>query len=205
MDKRTSTRAGTASDEAVPAADNANHMQEATAEAGGGEAMSEAAQQVEEAERDLLDDLRRLQAEFDNYRKRVLREQTAMASRASARLVERLLPVLDNLERAIEHGEGGPGMELVLKDFKRVLEQEGLEEIEAEGTVFDPRVHDAFQVVEDPDVSEPTVQTVYRRGYRMGDGVLRAPMVVVAQPAADGEPERESSEAGATEGRDGSA
>ena len=155
--------------------------------------VNEAAAQVEVAERHLLDDLRRLQAEFDNYRKRVLKEQTAVTTRASARLVERLLPVLDNFERALEHGEGGPGVELVLKEFKQVLEQEGLEEIEAEGAPFDPRLHDAFQVIEDPDVSEPIVQTVYRRGYRLGDAILRAPMVVVAQPA-DGEEDRGAGE-----------
>jgi molecular chaperone GrpE len=149
------------------------------------ETMNQAAEHVQDVERALLDDLRRLQAEFDNYRNRVVREQTAMTTRASANLVSKLLPVLDNLERAIEHGEGGPGMELLLKEFKQVLQQEGLEEIAAEGEVFDPRIHEAFQVVEDPDASEPTVRTVYRRGYRMNDSVVRPPMVVVAQPRRD--------------------
>jgi molecular chaperone GrpE len=137
------------------------------------------------AEAGLLDDLRRLQAEFDNYRKRVLREQTAMASRASQRLVERLLPVLDNFERAMEHGEGGPGIELVYKELRQTLEQEGLEEIEAEGAPFDPRLHEAFQVIDDADASEPVVKIVYRRGYRLGDAVLRPAMVVVARPPDD--------------------
>jgi molecular chaperone GrpE len=137
------------------------------------------------AEAGLLDDLRRLQAEFDNYRKRVLREQTAMASRASQRLVERLLPVLDNFERAMEHGEGGPGIELVYKELRQTLEQEGLEEIEAEGAPFDPRLHEAFQVIDDADASEPVVKIVYRRGYRLGDAVLRPAMVVVARPLDD--------------------
>jgi molecular chaperone GrpE len=145
------------------------------------------------AERDLLDDLRRLQAEFDNYRKRVMREQTAMASRASARLVERLLPVLDNLERAIAHGEGGPGVELVHKELRAALEQEGLTEIEAEGGLFDPRVHEAFQAIDEPEATEATVKAVYRRGYRMGERVLRPAMVVVARP-----PERVGSEEVAT-------
>ena len=199
MDKRTSTRAGVASDGATPEAEQdraRDEVEEAAVEPQGEEPMNQAAEEVEQTERDLLDDLRRLQAEFDNYRKRMLREQTAMATRASARLIERLLPVLDNLERAVEHGEGGPGMELVLKDFKQVLNQEGVEEIEAEGVPFDPRLHEAFQVVEDSDVSEPTVKAVYRRGYRIGDGVLRAPMVVVAQPvddAPDGAPADDSS------------
>jgi molecular chaperone GrpE len=140
------------------------------------------ADRVAQAEQDLLDDLRRLQAEFDNYRKRVLREQTAMANRASARLVERLLPVLDNFERAVSHGEGGPGVALVHKELRQALEQEGLEEIEADGVAFDPRVHEAFQAVEDPDVDEVMVREVYRRGYRLGDQVLRPAMVVVLRP-----------------------
>ena len=146
------------------------------------EGVDEESEMQAEQARDFLDDLRRLQAEFDNYRKRVLREQTAMASRASARLIERLLPVLDNFERAIEHGEAGAGIELIIKDFRATLEAEGLEVIEAEGEPFDPRIHEAFQAVDDPDVGEPVVRAVYRRGYRLGDAVLRPPMVVVARP-----------------------
>jgi len=148
------------------------------------------AERVAQAEQDLLDDLRRLQAEFDNYRKRVLREQTAMATRASARLVERLLPVLDNFERALSHGEGGPGVALVHRELRQALEQEGLEEIEAEGAPFDPRVHEAFHASEDPGVSDVTVREVYRRGYRLGDHVLRPAMVVVVRPP---EPDTEGS------------
>jgi molecular chaperone GrpE len=114
-------------------------------------------EQVATSERpDYLEDLRRVQADFDNYRKRVLREQTQLAARASARLIERLLPVLDNFEAAISHGEGGDGVELVYKELRRVLEEEGLEEIPAEGQPFDPRLHEAFQAVEDDSVDEPT-------------------------------------------------
>lgn len=131
---------------------------------------------------DYLDDLRRVQADFDNYRKRVLREQTHLASRASARLVEKMLPVLDNFEAAIAHGEGGNGVELVYKELRRVLGEEGLEEIPAEGQPFDPRLHEAFQAVEDAAVGEPTVRSVLRRGYQLNGQVLRASMVSVARP-----------------------
>jgi molecular chaperone GrpE len=180
MDKRRHARAEAAPDEVASAPRGVERPAE------------EAAEQVAQAEEDLLDDLRRLQAEFDNYRKRVLREQTAMASRAAARLVERLLPVLDNLERAVSHGEGGPGVELVHKELRQVLGQEGLAEIEAEGAPFDPRIHEAFQVVDDPDAAEATVREVYRRGYTLRDQVLRPAMVVVARP-----PESSGSEDGA--------
>jgi molecular chaperone GrpE len=138
---------------------------------------------AEDAQPEYLDDLRRLQAEFDNYRKRMLREQTAMTERASARVLERLLPILDNLEAAIAHGEGGPGIALVHKELKRTLEEEGLVEIEALGRAFDPRVHEAFEAHEDPEVEEPTVARVMRRGYRVGERILRPAMVSVARPA----------------------
>lgn len=139
--------------------------------------------QVEAEKRpDYLEDLRRVQADFDNYRKRVLREQTQLAARASARLIERLLPVLDNFEAAISHGEGGDGVELVYKELRRVLEEEGLEEIPAEGRPFDPRLHEAFQAVEDDSVDEPTVRSVMRRGYTLKGQVVRASMVSVARP-----------------------
>jgi molecular chaperone GrpE len=166
--------------------------------------MEQAQQEAARAESELLDDLRRLQADFDNYRKRMLREQTAMASRASARLVERLLPVLDNFERAIEHGEGGPGIELVHRELRQTLEQEGLAEIAAEGERFDPRLHEAFQVTDDVEVAEPVVRSVYRRGYRLGDQVLRPAMVVVARPPeAEAAPEKDDGAEVAPEEREG--
>jgi molecular chaperone GrpE len=131
---------------------------------------------------DYLDDLRRVQAEFDNYRKRVLREQTVLADRASARLVERLLPVLDNFESAVAHGEGGAGVEMVYRELIKILEEEGLEEIKAEGVPFDPSRHEAFEAIEDEGVTEPVCRKVVRRGYALKGQVLRPVMVVVARP-----------------------
>jgi molecular chaperone GrpE len=140
-------------------------------------------------EHDYLDDLRRVQAEFDNYRKRMMKQQAELAERATVRLVERLLPVLDNFERAIAHGEGGEGVALVFKELKGALEAEGVEEIPAEEVPFDPRVHEAVESHEDENVEEPTSQSVYRRGYRLKGHVIRPAMVVVARPfdAAPGE------------------
>jgi molecular chaperone GrpE len=144
---------------------------------------------AEPVERDYLDDLRRVQAEFDNYRKRMMKQQAELAERATVRLVERLLPVLDNFERAISHGEGGEGVALVFKELKGALEAEGVEEIPSEGVPFDPRVHEAVESHEDENVDEPISQRVYRRGYRMKDHVIRPAMVVVARPldAASGD------------------
>jgi molecular chaperone GrpE len=135
---------------------------------------------------DYLDDLRRLQAEFENYRKRMMREQSLLADRASARVIERILPILDNFEAAIAHGEGGAGVEMVYKELQRVLKEEGLKEIEAQNEPFDPRIHEAFEAHEDESVSQPTVASVMRRGYLLGERVLRPAMVSVARPVETG-------------------
>jgi len=133
--------------------------------------------------RDYLDDLRRVQADFENYRKRMMRDQARIAENATARIVEKLLPVLDNFDLAIAHGEGGSGVELAAKELVETLRSEGLEEIASEGAPFDPQVHDAVESRDDPSVQEPTVIQVYRKGYRFKDRLLRAAMVVVARPA----------------------
>jgi molecular chaperone GrpE len=135
----------------------------------------------EATERDYLGDLQRLQAEFDNYRKRMMKEQTALTGRATAQFISRLLPVLDNFERAIAHGEGGEGVALVFKSLKGTLHAAGLLEIPAEGVPFDPTVHEAVQSHE-ADVEQPVVESLFRRGYKMGDVVIRPAMVVVARP-----------------------
>jgi molecular chaperone GrpE len=149
------------------------------------EVVEEAAAEAVAEVHDYLDDLRRLQAEFDNYRKRVLREQSLAGERATSHVVERLLPVLDNFERAVEHGPRDTGLELILKDLQRILEDQGLREIPAEGRPFDPQVHEAVESVEDPAVTEAIVRDVYRKGYRLRDRVLRPSMVVVARPVED--------------------
>lgn len=143
------------------------------------------APQEQPAEISYLDDLRRVQAEFANYRKRVMRDQAAAASRASARLIERLLPVLDNFELALAHGEGtegDAGIGLVYRQFREALGDEGLEEIPAHGVAFDPTVHEAVEAKESADVDEPTSVSVYRKGYRLKGQVVRPAMVVVARP-----------------------
>lgn len=143
------------------------------------------APQEKPAEVSYLDDLRRVQAEFANYRKRVMRDQAAASSRASARLIERLLPVLDNFELALAHSEGtvgDAGLELVYRQFKEALGDEGLEEIPAHGVAFDPTVHEAVEARESTDVDEPTSVGVYRKGYRLKGQVVRPAMVVVARP-----------------------
>src|SRR5688572_23911340 len=137
------------------------------------------------AERDeYLAHLQRTQAEFDNYRKRMLRDQTTHLERATAGLVEQLLPVLDSFELAL--GSGGTdverlrkGVELVYAELLGALEKAGLERMEALGNPFDPEEHEAVMHVED-DGGEPGVRDVVRSGYRFKGRVIRPAMVKVA-------------------------
>jgi molecular chaperone GrpE len=143
-----------------------------------------------EAERDEhLNDLKRVAAEFENYRKRVLRDQESLVARAHERLVKELLPVLDDLERALaaaeEHEEAKleEGVRLVHRELADALAREGLAEIETNG-VFDPHVHEAL-LSQPSDQDEGSVLEVVQKGYRLGDRVLRPARVVVAAPQED--------------------
>lgn len=138
------------------------------------------------AERDqYLDALQRLKAEFDNYRKRTERDRQAVASGAAREVVRGLLPVMDNLERALAAlGDQGEqivaGVEMVRGQLAGVLAGHGVEEIAAIGHVFDPTVHEAIASVPSPDHPGGTVIEVVEKGYRHSDHVLRPTKVVVA-------------------------
>jgi molecular chaperone GrpE len=138
-----------------------------------------------------LDDLKRLAAEFDNYRKRAARDQEALVARAAERLVKELLPVLDDLERALEAAEAHEeakleeGVALVQRSLADALSREGLEEIPTEGA-FDPHVHEAL-LSQPSEAEEGTVIEVLQKGYRLGDRVLRPARVVVAAAKTEAE------------------
>jgi molecular chaperone GrpE len=134
------------------------------------------------------DDLRqlaqRVQADFENYRKRVLREQTAVVERATESLVESLLSVLDSFELALATLEVADekvrkGVELVYAELLGVLERAGLERIETDGKPFDPNVHEA--VLQEDGDGEPVVSETMRTGYRMKGRVIRPAMVKVTR------------------------
>ena len=140
-----------------------------------------------ERERDKhLDDLRRVAADFDNYRKRVVREQTQILVRSGERVVAKLLPVLDDLERALEAAEHHEeakvleGVRMTKDALAGVLASEGVEEIASEGP-FDPHVHEALMIQAAEGVEPGHVVQVVQRGYRIGDAVLRPARVVVAE------------------------
>jgi len=157
---------------------------------------SELGERIAELERErdsYLNDLQRVAAEFDNYRKRVVRDQESLVARAHERLVKELLPVVDDLERALEaaaeHEEGKleEGVRLVHRNLADALAREGLAEIETNGR-FDPHVHEAL-LSQPSDAEEGSVIDVVQKGYKLGDRVLRPARVVVA--AAKGEPSGE--------------
>jgi molecular chaperone GrpE len=128
-------------------------------------------------------ELQRMKADLENARKRMVKEQTRLTEYATRRLVERFLPVLDHFQLAMDHGEGGKGVALAVRQLSDILSSEGLEEIDvAEGTEFDPRVHHAVATYEDPSVTVDTVTKVQRRGYEFKGQSVRSPEVVVAQP-----------------------
>jgi molecular chaperone GrpE len=137
---------------------------------------------------DLLGTTQRLQADFENYRKRVLREQTALVERATEGLVEQLLPVLDSFELALANLQSDSdvdveslrkGVELVYAELLGVLERTGLEPIAALGEPFDPNVHEA--VMQDDGPGEPRVGGVLRTGWKLKGRVLRPAMVKVTR------------------------
>ncbi|GAA4538409.1 nucleotide exchange factor GrpE [Amycolatopsis samaneae] len=124
-------------------------------------------------------DLQRLQAEYANYRKRVDRDREAVVQSAKGSVVNDLLPLLDDLERAEQHGDLTGAFKAVADKLVGALQRAGLESFGAEGEPFDPSVHEAVQHNTSPEVSGPTVTVVMRRGYRFGERVLRAALVAV--------------------------
>ncbi len=148
-------------------------------EAGADDALTQAEQKAAEH----LEDLQRLQAEYVNYRKRVDRDRAAAGDVATARLIESLIPVLDDIAAAREHGDLTEGPFAAIADkLEEALRRSGWERYGEVGEAFDPSKHDALMSQPSPDVTEPTVATVAQPGHSIGDKVIRAARVVVSQP-----------------------
>jgi molecular chaperone GrpE len=138
------------------------------------------------AERDsLLDRLARAQAEFENARRRATKEQQDFRDYAAADAIKSLLPVIDSFERALqvrsETGDFRSGVELIYKQLQDALAKLGVRAIPAKGEPFDPRVHEAIEMVETSDVPDHEVLDELQRGYKMKDRLLRPAMVKVAK------------------------
>ena len=136
--------------------------------------------QIDETE----DRLKRVAAEFDNYKKRNAKERDGMYNSLVADIVSNFLPILDNLEKAVasetKDEEYKKGIELVLKQFKDVLAARGVVEIETIGKTFDPELHEAVSSVQDDTKGEKEIVQEYRKGYMIGNRVIRHSMVIVA-------------------------
>jgi molecular chaperone GrpE len=127
-------------------------------------------------------DLQRLQAEYSNYRKRVERDRTAVREQALASVLSELLPVLDDIGRAREHGELSGGFKSVAEAFESAVTKLGLTSYGEKGDPFDPVVHEALMHSYSGDVTEPTCVQILQPGYKIGDRILRPARVAVAEP-----------------------
>jgi molecular chaperone GrpE len=164
----------------------------ATAKDGAGEQAEKPGNPLEEAQAEVArvrDQLLRTAADFDNFRKRTRREVDDAHKRGKEELLRELLPVFDNLERAVVHAEQASdakavadGVGMVLKQFQDTLGKVGIKRIAALGGPFDPSLHEAIQQIETNDHPAGTIVAEVQPGYAMGDRLVRASMVVVAKP-----------------------
>ena len=176
----------------LPPADPNDGFEEKAQGEAGAKASTEQPQAVDElqklrAERDnLLDRLARLQAEFDNSRKRAAKENAEFREYAVSDAVRSLLPVVDNLSLALKNADGNPqefkkGVELIHKQLQEALQKIGVQRIAAQGQHFDPRLHEAIEVVDNNDVPDNSVLEELQPGYKIKDRLLRPAMVRVAR------------------------
>lgn len=199
----------TAIDEAVQAVEEAERRREEDDSPGSTDVDAQFGEPaaLQEEVKALRDRLMRTLADFDNYRKRVERDQSEDRKYAAAEILREVVGVVDNLERA--NSAGGSfedlqqGVEMILRQMADVLKRSGVTRVEALGEPFDPALHEAVSRVEDPEVSEPTVIEEFQPGYTVHDRLLRPTIVRVAVPA-DGESAgaQPKDEAGAAESTD---
>ncbi|MFE4952606.1 nucleotide exchange factor GrpE [Streptomyces sp. NPDC056653] len=161
--------------------------------------------QVRTALAERTGDLQRLQAEYQNYRRRVERDRVTVKEVAVAGLLSELLPVLDDVGRAREHGELVGGFKSVAESLETVVAKLGLQQFGEEGEPFDPTIHEALMHSYAPDVTETTCVAILQPGYRIGERTIRPARVAVAEPqpgaasAAAKEEKTDDEESGGTE------
>ncbi|MDA8369158.1 MAG: nucleotide exchange factor GrpE [Nocardiopsaceae bacterium] len=168
--------------ESAPAADSQVPSEPEAGTADGAELAT-----VREQLAERTDDLKRLQAEYANYRKRVDRDRTAVREQETARVVSELLPILDDIGRAREHNELNGGFKSVGEALEALATKLGLQKYGEKGDEFDPTVHEALTLVPspDPEITVQSVIEVFQPGYLIGERVLRPARVVVADPIGD--------------------
>ena len=174
-----------------------------SAPAGDGGALSAARKEAETARTQLGErtaDLQRLQAEYQNYRRRVDRDRAAVKELAVAGLLTELLPVLDDIGRAREHGELVGGFKSVGESVESVVAKLGLQQFGKEGEPFDPLVHEALMHSYSPVVTETTCVSILQPGYRIGERTIRPARVAVAEPQPGAQGRAEEADAGEESG-----
>jgi molecular chaperone GrpE len=144
----------------------------------GGDSQADVAQQLTER----TEDLQRVTAEYANYRRRVDRDRSLVVDQAAERFATQLFPIVDDIERARDHGDLTGAFKLVADRILGLLDGLGVEAFGAAGDVFDPALHEAVIHDTSAEVSVPTATTVLRQGYRRGDRVVRTAMVAVTDP-----------------------
>ncbi|ANW19465.1 nucleotide exchange factor GrpE [Streptomyces clavuligerus] len=151
--------------------------------------------QVRTALAERTGDLQRLQAEYQNYRRRVERDRVAVKEIATATLLTELLPVLDDIGRARDHGELVGGFKSVAESLETAAAKMGLQQFGKEGEPFDPTIHEALMHSYAPDVTETTCVAVLQPGYRIGERTIRPARVAVAEPQPGAAPSAAKDEA----------
>ncbi|RKN36885.1 nucleotide exchange factor GrpE [Streptomyces hoynatensis] len=191
--------------EAAPAGDGSTearqHEQQAHAQDLQQVALTAQLDQARSALAERTQDLQRLQAEFQNYRRRVERDRVAVKEVAVANLLTELLPVLDDIGRARDHGELVGGFKQVAESLETVAAKMGLMQFGKEGEPFDPTVHEALMHSYSPDVTETTCVQILQPGYRIGERTIRPARVGVAEPQP-GKPAEQEESAPERGGRD---
>jgi molecular chaperone GrpE len=170
----------------LPAADGGDESPQGAGASKGVEAAAGSDVEKLRAERDaLLDRLARLQAEFDNARKRSVREQLEFREFAAADVIKNFLPILDSFERALkanaDSNDFRSGVELIYRQFQDALQKSGVQAIVAVGQQFDPRIHEAIEMVDTAEVPDQHVVDELQRGYKYKERLLRPAMVRVAR------------------------
>ena len=154
-----------------------------------GTAPGSVASETEVRAAELTADLQRVQAEFVNYKRRVDRDRELVKQNATFSVLSALLPVLDDVDRAREHGELNGGFKAVAEALERVVAGQGLEKFGTPGDAFDPRVHEALMHGLSTEVDTTTCDKVVQAGYRIGERVVRPAMVTVVDPGPDTDPD----------------
>jgi molecular chaperone GrpE len=188
-------------DEAVEAVDDVDEVIEGIVEDVITAERQDAVADAEARLRERTADLQRLQAEYANYRKRVDRDRAAVREQAVAATLSGLLPVLDAISQARDHGELSGGFKSVADSLQAALGRLGLVTYGKKGDAFDPKIHEALTSTYSPDVAEDTCVEILQPGYQVGDRILRPARVAVAEPATG--PDGSSNEAEWPTGEEG--